>query len=280
MSQFQKTVKYIAMAFAIFLAVGIISAIAGLVLNIIAAITGVPIFGNQKKIDVAYDIYGVESLDVDHGAGDLIIKTGDTFRVEGEDVPEGFRAEVAEDGTLKVYTENKHRFLWFNFNWFGSFRSKVTIYLPEDFVAEEVRLDTGAGNTTVEALRAEKLTISTGAGKFRGYDIVADKAKLDAGVGDFTLTGISLRDADIDSGVGSLRLEGELLGHTKIDCGVGNVNLDLIGNRDDYSLDVDAGIGSVHVNGEKLSGSHNNVDARHSMKVDGGVGQININFTH
>lgn len=279
MSQFQKTVKYIAIAFAICLAVGIISAIVGLVLNIIAAITGLPFLGNQKRVGVAYDLYGVESLDVDHDAGNLIIKSGDTFRVEGENVPEGFKAEVAEDGTLKVYVQNKHRFLWFDFGGFGSFRSKVTVYLPEDFVAEEARLDTGFGNVSVEALRAEELTISAGAGNFKGNDIVADKAKLDGGLGNFTLTGVSLGDAHIDCGLGNFKLEGELLGDNKIDCGIGGITLDLIGNREDYSLDVDAGIGSVNVNGEKLSGSYNSADAEHSLKVDGGIGQVNIDFT-
>ncbi len=278
MNQFQKTVKYTAMAFAVFLAVTIISGIVGLVLNVISVITGVSIFGNQKRIDIAFDLTGVESLDVDHDAGNLIIKTGDTFRVEGEDVSEGFIAEVTEDGTLRVYETNKHKFLGINFNGLGSFRSKVTVYLPEDFVAEKVILDTGLGNTTVEALRAEELTISAGVGNIRGYDIVADNVKLDGGLGNCTLTGVSLRDADIDCGLGGLRIEGELLGNNKIDCGVGGVNLDLIGSRNDYSMDVDAGLGSVQVNGEKLSGSYSNVDARHSLKVDGGVGQVNIDF--
>ena len=278
MNQFQRVTKYLAMTFAVILAVGIISAIAGVVLNVISAVTGAPIFGNRNRIDVAYDFTGVESLNIDNSAGSLEIRTGDTFRVEGQKVLESFKAELTENGTLVVSEHNEHRFLWFNFNWFGSSNSKITVYLPEDFVAEEAKLDCGLGNTTIEALRAEKLTISAGAGSIRGDQIVAEKVKLDGGVGSFTLTGVSLEDADIDCGVGSLRIEGELLGKIKIDCGVGDVNLDLIGSREDYNLDVDAGVGSVRVNGEKLSGSYHSENAKHSLKVDGGVGKVSIDF--
>lgn len=278
MNQFQRITKYIAMTFAVILAVGIITAVTGVVLNVLSAVTGAPIFGNRNRIDIAYDFTGVESLSIDNSAGSLEIRTGDTFRVEGKKVLESFKAELTEDGTLVVSEHNKNRFLWFDFDWFGSPNSKITVYLPEDFVAEKAKLDTGAGNTTIESLRAEELTISAGAGNLSGDQIVAEKVKLDGGVGSFTLSGVSFNNADIDCGVGSLRIEGELLGHSKIDCGVGDVKLDLAGSREEYNLDVDAGVGSVRVNGEKISDSDHNENAEHSMKVDGGVGKVRIDF--
>ena len=278
MNQFQKTTKFIAMTFAVILAVGIISAITGVVLNVLSAVTGAPIFGNRNRIDIAYDFTGVESLSIDNSAGSLEIRTGDTFRVEGSKVTEGFQAELTENGTLVVSEHHKNRFLGFDFDWFSSPNSKITVYLPADFVAERAKLETGAGNTVIEALRAEELTISAGAGNLNGDQIVAEKVILDSGVGSFTLTGVSFHNAEIDCGVGSLRIEGELLGHSKIDCGVGDVKLDLVGSREDYSLDVDAGVGSVRVNGEKLSGSDTNEYAEHSLKVDGGVGKVSIDF--
>ncbi len=278
MNQFQKVTKYIAMTFAVLLAVGIITMVAGLVLNVIGFITGTPVFGSRNRIDAAYDFTGVESLDIDNYAGTLEIMVGDTFRVEGQKVLESFKAEVTEDGTLVVSEHNNKRFLWFRFNWFGSPNSKITVYLPQDFIAKEARIDTGAGNTRIEGLHAKELILSVGAGSVSGDRVLAEKVKLNGGIGSLTLSGVSFEDADIDSGIGSTRIEGELLGKSKIDCGIGDVKLELIGSREDYSLDVDAGIGSVRVNGDKLHASDHKEDAKHSLKVEGGIGKIYIDF--
>ncbi len=278
MNQFQRTTKYIAITFAIILAIGIITAVTGLILNVISAIIGVPLLGNRNRIDVAYDFTGVVSLVVDNSAGSLEVKTGEGFRVEGKDVMEGFQAELTEDGTLVVSETNQQSFLWFHFDWLGSTNSKITVYLPEDFVAEKASFDTGLGNTVLEDIKAEELTISTGLGNFKGDRIAAEKVLLDGGLGSIELTDVRLEDAEIDCGIGSLRIEGELLGYQRIDGGIGNVRLELAGNREDYHLELDAGIGAVRVNGKKLSGTYTSEGAQNSLKVDGGLGGVTIDF--
>ena len=278
MTQFQRVIKYISMTFAVLLAIGIISAITGLVLHVIAAITGEPVIGNRNRIDVVYDFTGVESLDIDSSISKLEIKVGDSFRVEGYQVPESFRAELKEDGTLLVLDHKKRSFLNINLNLFGYPDAKITVYLPENFIAEEARLDTGVENTTIEALRADKLILSAGIGNVTGKRIAAKKAELDGGIGTITLTEIDLEDAEIDCGIGGVTLEGELKGRNKIDCGIGNVTLTLVGSREDYDLDLDAGIGTVRVDGKKTSNSYHSREAKHFLKVDGGIGKVSINF--
>jgi hypothetical protein len=58
------------------------------------------------------------------------------------------------------------------------------------------------------------------------------------------------------------------------------VNLDLKGNVSDYDLDIDAGVGTVRVNGDKISDdTRMNRNAANSIEVDGGVGNVRIDFT-
>ncbi len=278
MNSFQRIIKFTAMAFAIFLAVGIVTGIASLVLNIISAVTGTPIFGSRERIDMNADLYGVESLEIENIAGTLNIKIGDIFRVEAENVLETFTAEVSDGGTLKISEYDKHGFLWFDFNWLSTRKSNITVYIPADFVAEEVKLRSGAGNVTIEALRAENLMIECGIGDLKGYNIAAEKTKVDGGVGNLTLTNVNLKNANIDCGIGEVRIEGKLLGDSKIDCGVGGIDIDITGRREDYDLDVDAGVGTIRVDGKKHSDSDNSRKSEHSIKVDGGIGKVRIDF--
>lgn len=279
MSSLQKTIKYIAIGFAVFLAVVIISSIASVVFSVVTAVSGGVAKGHDKKsIDFSDTYSEVESLSIDNATGKLYIKIGETFRVDGENVSEDFTAEVDSDGTLTVTDNNKDfQFLWFDMGGFNNPNSKITIYIPKSFVADETKIDSGAGTVSVEGLKTNYLYISAGAGNIDGRDITSEEVKIDGGIGTITLKNVNFTNADFNCGVGSLDIEGVLAGESKIDCGIGEVDLDLIGNVNDYDLDIDSGIGSIRLNGEKLSDEYEtDKQASNSIKVDGGVGDVNI----
>lgn len=285
MSSFQKTIKYIAIAFAVFLAVTIVSVIANVVFGIVSVVSGGIEGGfsndnNKKSMDFSKNFTEVKSLDIENSTGKLIIKTGESFRVEAENVSGDFVAKVSSNGTLTVSDDGKDvNFLWFDFNGINNPNSKITVYLPSDFVAEDAKINTGAGTVQVEGLHADYIMISAGAGNISGNDIVAEKVKIDGGVGEVTLKDVNFSDADFNCGVGNLDIQGRLEGKSKIDCGVGEVELDLIGNVDDYDLDIDSGIGTIRLNGDKISDEYNiDTDAPNSIKIDGGVGNVKINI--
>lgn len=284
MSDVQKVIRYFATAFAILLAVGIITGIVSLVLVIVNGVSGENIsigHADKKTVDFSKSFTDqVESLDIENSAGELKIMQGETFKVEATKVSEDFEARVNEEGKLIVSDDHRgFHFLWFNFNGFHNTNSKVTVYIPADFIADEARIDTGAGNVSLEGLQADYLYISAGAGNINGDDITAGDVKIDGGVGNVTLDEVDFTDVDLDCGVGNLNINGKLLGKTKIDCGVGEVELNLSGSTKDYGFDIDSGIGSVKLNGEKLKESdYYNQDAENIIKVDGGIGNVKINM--
>ena len=278
MSSNQRVIKYVATAFAILLAVGIISAIAGIAINVLSALTGFSL-ANEDRMDVTENFTDVRSLNIKNITGDLYIKTGDTFRVEGDNVLESFISEVSDDGTLTIKEMNKHSgFLKFDFNWFKSHKSTITVYLPEDFLAESARIDSGAGDVIIDALDAESLIINAGVGDIEGNNIYAYEVEIDCGVGDMKLLRARFTDAYINCGIGDMELGGILLGDSTVRGGIGEVDLELIGSEEDYDIDVDSGIGKVRVNGEKVSKDYQNRSAEHSLNVNGGIGDITIDF--
>lgn len=278
MNSFQRTIKYIAIGFAVLLAVGIISAIIQVGVIIASVVSGGVAFHNTETVDFSEAFTNVNSLEVSNSTGQLTILEGDTFKVETENVSKNFEAEVTKDGTLKILDNNKNiNFLWFRFNGINNPNSKITIYLPKEFIAKEVKLDTGAGNVDISGIQTEYLLLSAGAGNMNGTDITAKRAKIDGGVGNINLENVNFQSSDFDCGVGNLTVEGTLLGKNEFDCGVGDVNLNLTGNIDDYDVKADAGVGNIRLNGDKISSEyHNSNNASNSIDIDGGLGNVTI----
>ncbi|MDF2541881.1 MAG: putative rane protein [Herbinix sp.] len=284
MNSFQRVVKYCAIAFAVVLAVGIISGIVSATIAVVSGIGSGFSSNEEDRKNFAENFSDVERLDINNSTGTLEIKTGDTVRVEAENVRESFRAKVTGNGTLEIESDNN--FIdWINgfLNGNNPFKGeKITVYLPEELLLEKAFIDCGTGNVTIEKLNTERLELNAGTGNMKASDIVAQKADIDGGVGNIDLMNVSLTDAEIDCGVGEMEIDGEILGHSSIDCGVGNVDIKLDGRYEDYDLDVESGLGSVYINGERVKETKksNSQNDDLSLEVDGGLGNIRLDFAY
>lgn len=287
MNSMQKVVKYCAMAFAIILATGIILSLANVAIAVIGGITngvhGNVGFGNMRMrdrgelIDFSSEFTNVKSIDIENSVGSFEIKIGDNFYVDASNVSENFRATVTNSGTLKI----EDKYSWDFVRWFDTddTNTKVVLYLPEDFVAKQAKISSGAGKIAIDALATQRLSIKAGAGNLIGSNITAEDVDINGGVGMIKFTEVNFTDTDIDCGVGSVIIEGQMFGKNKISCGVGELSLKLKGSVDDYDLDIEPGVGTIRVNGDKVTklvqkGNFKN----HSLKVNGGVGTVRIDI--
>lgn len=280
MNTFQKVIKYAAMTLAVLLTIGIISGIVGLVIHLVAAFDDTEEYMEDYRINFVKEFSDVEQLDIKNGIGKLTIKSGDSFKVEGRNVSKNFKATV-KNGTLIVEEEDFIRkFLWFEIGRSNS-KSAITIYVPHDFTARKIEVESGAGEVVLEDLSAEKLVIDAGVGNIYGQNITAQAVKGSGGVGDITFYDVNFSNIDFDSGVGNLKIEGIISGDSEFDCGVGNIRLNIKGSREDYALRFNSGVGSMRVNGEKVSSDYKDAysSAPHSINIDGGVGDVNIEFS-
>ena len=265
MTTFQKTIQYLAMAFAIFLSVSIIGGILSMVGLFGGFFSGDAVTEDIKVYSVSSEI---KSLEVKINAADLIIKQGESFSVESN-----LKHLTVEDkkGVLLLRETKK-----FAHTYTGAV---LTLYIPADTVFQKVNLVTGAGRLTVDSLSASKINFEFGAGEVAINTLVAtSEINLDGGAGKITISGGALHNLDLDMGVGQLNLTSALTGESDFDLGVGESNVTVIGNKDDYKLDIEKGLGNITVDGTSVSNIKGQGYGKNGIEVNGGIGAINLKF--
>lgn len=268
MTSVQKIIKYLALAFAIFLSVSIIG-------GIITGLAGVSFLlsGGDGKAVGDMQVYPIEgeisSLSLRLSGAELKIKTSDKLSVESN---HNYISVKAENGELRIH-ETKRLF--------SVYPKGVTVILnlPEDFVFEEAAVETGAGRVEIEALSSDILKLSLGAGEAEIKNLTASsRAELSGGAGKLTVDGGRLCNLKLDMGVGELALKSRIEGKSRLDYGVGETRLTLLGSREDYQIELDKGIGEARVAGESMRDGSVYGAGENKIEIDGGIGEINIEF--
>ncbi len=264
MTTMQKIIKYLAMAFAIFLSVSIITGICGALFSVTYFFSG----NTSDEMTNEYDVVNtVTSLSVNISAAELDIKTGEKFGVETNHK----YLECEAKGDILKINEKSSLFVSHP----GGM--KVILTVPKGILFDYVDISAGAGSVTIDELSSNMLDIELGAGELKAQRLdAANKAEIDGGAGSVTISGGRLNNADIDMGVGELNLTSELSGKSSIDYGIGETNLVLIGEEDDYKIELDKGIGEAWFDGKKMSNDSVYGAGKNFIEIDGGIGELNI----
>ncbi|MBC3796218.1 DUF4097 family beta strand repeat-containing protein [Acetobacterium tundrae] len=273
-------VKYLAIAFGLVLALGIISS---LVHGGIYVLTGLGLIENKTQlIENEAGSYSQEytgslsSISIVYNVGSLILQTSDEFKVEGTNLSSDLTAKM-EDGKLIIQEKGPDNLLSSLFDQNNAPNLVVTI--PKSSKLESVDLELGAGRGEINGITTDNLSISQGAGEITATDVQANAGELKGGAGSVNFSNVALKDFDIDGGVGLIKIQGAITGKMKIDCGVGQTSLNISGNPDDYFINADQGLGAITINGQKIpekgTGSKT---ASNRIDINGGVGPVNIVF--
>ena len=267
MTSFQKAVKFIATAFAIFLAIAIFTGILG------AFTVANFIFGEKENVVGEMKTYGVSSqitqLDVDLNVAEVRVKTGDRFRVESNHKNLVLKEK---NGVLEV--SEKKKFFTTKIG-----KATVEIYLPEGKTLGKAEISTGLGGAIIEGLSCEKLEYSQGIGRTEiSKSVVTQKAEIDSGVGVIKLKSCSLSNAEINNGIGYASFSGKMNDKCSFDNGIGSSELVLSGNESDYSIEIDNGIGFITVNGQKAFDGNDFGTGKNDVECNNGVGRMKIIF--
>ena len=276
MTTLQKVIKYLALAFAIFLTVsivgGILSAV-GLLGSLFSdddAEWG-DVIGETKTYTVSSEI---SDLNIQINAADFYIKEGNSFSVESNLK----NLEVDEKNgclTLKDLTKIK-------LNGSNAYENAVlTIYVPAGMAFDNVNIKTGAGRFTVDNLSAATIGFELGAGDVTISKLIAEKsANIEGGAGRITISDGAIKNLDLEMGLGQLNLTSALTGDCNLDSGVGEMNVTLLGSKDDYELDIEKGIGNITVDGKNVTDFGSSGNGANEVDIHGGVGAINVRFNN
>lgn len=264
MRETQKIIKYLGIAFAVFLIFTIISTI----MFSVSSLTNIfddrdSVQENLESLELASDAV-VLNIDVD--STNITIKQGSTFEIKTNSE----YIESKQEGNQLIVSEKNHA--WF----FDHEDNDLVVYVPNDYVFDAVSIHSGAGKIDIDTLNTKHLYLDLGAGKITIDHLIAtEQSEINGGAGKFTINDGELHNLKMNAGAGKLTLTSKIVGTSEIDCGVGKVNINLLGSVDDYRIEVDEGIGSIDVDQlTKYDDYYGNGD--NFISIDGGVGSIDV----
>ncbi len=266
MNERGKLIKKLADILAVVLIVMIIGGLVGAT-GILGGIIA-PTSGNVPTEELTLNKADVYELDMEVGSANINIIRSDILRIETDS--DSFKLKN-KNGKIKI--EEKGNIFALNPD------RSVTIYLPEDFYFQKVSLETGASNISGELLNTEYLELDIGAGIITLERLeVTKKAEIDCGAGQFNLKSGTLYNLDFSLGVGSADITAELKSNADIESGVGELKLTLADSKDNYTFNVETGIGSIIYDGASVKGDTLLGNGATRVKLEGGVGSVDIDF--
>lgn len=272
MTTTQKIIKYLAIAFALFLVISIFSIIFGLSREIISSIN------NDKKdsklleeyTTISNNVNNIESFKIDISNDDIEIKEGEKFEVKTNDPDVKF---YHENSKVKIKTDKT-----FSWHLSNSSRGTIIIYLPNEFNISELDLNLGAGKIDIDKIFVETLLMDLGAGTMTAKEInVYEKATINGGAGNINIYSGTINNLNLKLGAGNASIESDLTGSNTLTTGVGKLNLGLSRSKDNYKFDISKGLGNIILNDFDVSEDILIGDGETKIKISGAVGNIIIN---
>lgn len=265
MTPLQRFIKYCAIA----LAVCLIAGIAAGALAVLSALAGIEALMDltTSPEEAQTEYTGIQNLDMEIGAADIRIVTGDTLSVQTDNPYITFRESL---GTL-VIREEAH---------IGNLESStLTLTVPEDLIFEQADITTGAGRIDAESLACNRLKLEQGAGMAEFQSLcVLEQVSLEGGAGKIVIHGGSLRNLDFEMGLGEAQVTTALAGNCSVSAGIGSMYLTVLGDPGDFTVRSEHGIGQIQVDGARLSGKQRLGSGPNILEIEGGIGSITVTF--
>lgn len=272
MTTTQKIIKYLAIAFVLFLVISIFSIIFGLSREIISSI-------NSDKKDsklleeyttISNNVNNIESFKIDISNDNIEIKEGEKFEVKTNDPDVKF---YHENSKVKIKTDKT-----FSWHLSNSSRGTIIIYLPNEFNITELDLNLGAGKIDIDKIFVETLLMDLGAGTMTAKEInVYEKATINGGAGNINIYSGTINNLNLKLGAGNASIESDLTGSNTLTTGVGKLNLGLSRSKDNYKFDISKGLGNIILNDFDVSEDILIGDGEAKIKISGAIGNIIIN---
>lgn len=274
MTSLQKIIKYLAVAFAIFLIVSIISSILmvsySLFNNFGLIGKNQDVITDELKI-ISNEIDKIVSLKIDLNYTNLCIKKGNNFEVKTNNTKITFKNN---NGNIILKESDKYLL-----NDEG-LESNLVIYIPNNIsILDKVFIDSDAGKINIEWLNTKELYFELGAGKvYMENAVVTNNTLIRGGAGKTELVNCNLNNLKANLDVGEFSFNGLLIGNNEINSGVGIVNIYLTSRINDYTINANKGLGSITLNNKELESNKVYGTGDNYLKVNGGIGKININY--
>ena len=270
MTGFQKFIKYGAIAFGIYLSITIILVLLGIARGFVGAsrndefkdLTRDREEYHTENITRTYE--NIKNLEINVEETELIIKNGDTFRIDGTNIPD--RMEIKQDGDrLKVSDEELP-------SDFSDENMVVTIYVPEDIKLDTIDLEINYVPADIQKLNTANLKLDIYNNYCEIDEIIADNMEFKNEEGN-----IDIYDAEIgrllfdsESGVEDVSLD--ITGNAEINLEYSYTDINLIGTQEDYQINTKNQSGNIYIDGTTITSN--------SETLGSGNAKINLDNVH
>ena len=251
MTGFQKFIKYAAIAFGIYLSITIVLVLLGVARGFVGASRNdefKDIIRDREEYhteDITRNYENIKSLEVNVEETELIIRNGDTFRIEGTNIPD--RMEIEQDGNkLKVSDEELP-------SSFSDENMVVTIYIPEDVKLDNIDLEINYVSADIQKLNTANLKLDIYNNYCEIDEIIADNMEFKNEEGN-----IDIYDAEIgrllfdsESGVEDVSLD--ITVNAEFNLEYSYTDMNLIGKEEDYQISTRNKSGNIYIDDETIT---------------------------
>lgn len=273
---------------------GVIIAIGGIVVLLCAL--GAAGWNYDNVTEWEEDAYtaanAVTKLDVKINAGKVIIKRGDTdtvnIKYQHNDI---YKTEISEstNGALSVEAGKKE---WYKITFWYKFTAPTTeieigqncnptidltlnagtVDFGDGDWGERINVTLNAGTLSFGELTVDKLTVNINAGTMSAKKIECQQVKCELNAGKFEAKEMVCGKFDCDISAGGVDVKKLESNSIKVDVSAGAANLNVVGNKSDYSIRVDKSAGSCNV------GNQTGTDPTKRIDIDISAGSVTIKF--
>lgn len=277
MTGFQKFIKYGAIAFGIYLSITIVFVLLGIARGFVGAsrndefkdLTRDEEEYHTENITRTYE--NIKNLEVNVEETELIIRNGDTFRIEGTNIPD--RMEIKQDGDrLKVSDEELP-------SSFSDENMVVTIYVPEEIKLDTIDLEINYVPADIQKLNTTNLKLDIYNNYCEIDEIITDNMEFKNEEGNLDIYDAEVGRLLFDSESGVEDVSLDITGNAEINLEYSYTDINLIGTQEDYQISTRNQSGNTYIDGETIT---NNAETRGSgnakINVDNVHADIFINF--
>lgn len=251
MTGFQKFIKYGAIAFGIYLSITIVFVLLGIARGFVGAsrndefkdLTRDEEEYHTENITRTYE--NIKNLEVNVEETELIIRNGDTFRIEGTNIPD--RMEIEQDGDrLKVSDEELP-------SSFSDENIVVTIYVPEEIKLDTIDLEINYVPADIEKLNTTNLKLDIYNNYCEIDEIIADNMEFKNEEGNLDIYDAEVGRLLFDSESGVEDVSLDITGNAEINLEYSYTDMNLIGAQEDYQISTRNQSGNIYVDGETIT---------------------------
>lgn len=251
MTGFQKFIKYAAIAFGIYLSITIVLVLLGIARGFVGASKNdefKDIVRDREKYqteDITKTYENIKNLEVNVEETELIIKNGDTFKIEGTNIPN--KMEIEQEGNQLSISDEELP------SGFSDENMVMTIYIPEDTKLDTIDLEINYVSADIQKLNTANLKLDIYNNYCEIDEIIADNMEFKNEEGN-----IDIYDAEIgrllfdsESGVEDVSLD--ITGNAEINLEYSYTDMNLIGKQEDYQISTRNKFGNIYIDNEIIT---------------------------